>query len=215
MSEYRLHCLGESGNCYKVALMLQVCGLPWTPVFVDYFGGETRGDAYRESRNELGEVPMLEAEGMQLTQSGVILTWLAQKTGRFGGSNEAERLEALRWILFDNHKFTSYFATWRFLKSFMPTAPDPAVEKFLRGRIDNAFGIAEKHLATRNYLVGTKPTIADMSLAGYVFFPPEESGYDFVKQYPAIARWRERLRQLPGWKSPYELLPGEKVAPRW
>ena len=78
MSEYRLHCLGESGNCYKVALMLQVCGLPWTPVFVDYFGGETRGDAYRESRNELGEVPMLEAEfGRPVLLNILSTTWAA------------------------------------------------------------------------------------------------------------------------------------------
>ena len=45
MSEYRLYCVGESGNCYKVALMLNVCGCDWEPVFVDYFAGETRGEA--------------------------------------------------------------------------------------------------------------------------------------------------------------------------
>ena len=53
----------------------------------------------------------------------------------------------LRWLFFDNHKFTSYFATLRFMKSFMPTAPDPAVMKFLSGRVEGAWGIVEKHLA--------------------------------------------------------------------
>lgn len=215
---YKLHGFSQSGNVYKVALLLQALRLPWTAVhmpFADFVAGVPRSDEFRQNSNPMGEVPILEVDGKRLTQSGAILSWLANRHGAYGGESEDEKYEVLRWILFDNHKFTSYFATWRFLKSFMPTAPDPAVEKFLRGRIDNAFGIAEKHLATRDYLVGTKPTIADMSLAGYVFFPPEESGYDFVKQYPAIARWRERLRQLPGWKSPYELLPGEKVAPRW
>ncbi len=204
MSEYRLHCLGESGNCYKVALMLQVCGLPWTPVFVDYFGGETRGDAYRESRNELGEVPMLEAEGMQLTQSGVILTWLAQKTGRFGGSNEAERLEVLRWILFDNHKFTSYYATLRWLVGIQKQA-DPAVVEFLRGRVLGAFAIVDKHLSSRAFLLGDEPTIADFSLVGYHYYD-EETSID-RNAFPHLMAWVERISKLPGWKHPYDLMP--------
>ena len=126
MSEYKLYCVGESGNCYKVALMLNVCGCDWEPAFVDYFAGETRGDTYRESVNELGEVPVLEHQGRRLTQSGVILTWLADKVGRYGGRDEHERLEILRWMLFDNHKFTSYYATLRFLKGIVKNG-DPAV----------------------------------------------------------------------------------------
>ena len=138
MSEYKLYCVGESGNCYKVALMLNVCGCDWQPVFVDYFGGETRGETYRDSLNELGEVPVLEHEGRRLTQSGAILTWLADRLGRYGGRDEHERLEVLRWMLFDNHKFTSYYATLRFLKGIVKSG-DPAVLEFLRGRALGAF----------------------------------------------------------------------------
>jgi len=215
---YQLHAFAQSGNVYKVAILLQALRQPWTPVhmpFSDFVAGVPRSDAFRQDVNAMGEVPILEVDGKRLTQSGAILIYLSERHGAYGGRNEDERQEVLRWILFDNHKFTSYFATWRFLKSFSPTPPDPAVEKFLRGRIDNAFGIAERHLANREYIVGTQPTIADMSLCGYVYFPTEESGYDFTRQYPAIARWAERLKQLPGWKPPYELLPGERVPPRW
>jgi len=215
---YKLHAFSQSGNVYKVALLLQALRQPWTAIhmpFSDFVAGVPRSDAFREGTNAMGEVPILEDGNRRLTQSGAILSYLANKHGAYGGHSEDEKYEVLRWILFDNHKFTSYFATWRFFKSFSPVAPDPAVEKFLRGRIDNAFGIAEKHLAKRDYMVGAQPTIADLSLAGYMYFPAEESGYDLPKQYPAIARWTERLKQLPGWKPPYELLPGEKVAPRW
>ena len=97
----------------------------------------------------------------------------------------------------------------------MPTPPDPGVEKWLKGRIDNAIGIVEKHLSTRSYVVGSKPAIADMSLCGYLYFPAEESGYDIQSQFPAIARWLERLQALPGWRPPYEMLQGQRVAPRW
>src|SRR5262245_56145982 len=88
MAEYRLYCFGESGTSYKAALMLALCGCDWEPRLVDYFNGETRGDAYRRTLNELGEAPVLEHRGQRLTQSGVILTYLSERTGRFGGRSE-------------------------------------------------------------------------------------------------------------------------------
>lgn len=215
---YKLHAFAQSGNCYKVALLLQALRQPWEAVhmpFSDFAGGVPRSADWRERQNPMGELPILEVDGMKLTQSGAILVHLAAKHGAYGGQSEDEKQEVLRWILFDNHKFTSYFASWRFTKSFSPVAPDPAVEKWLKGRADNAFGIAERHLANRDYVVGNQPTIADMSLCGYMYYPVEESGYDIPTQYPAIARWLERLKSLPGWKGPYDLLPGEKIPPRW
>ena len=215
---YKLHAFAQSGNAYKVAVMLQALRQPWEPVhmhFNDFVAGVQRSDDWRQGVNAMGELPILEADGKKLTQSGAILHWLANKHGAYGGRTDDERQEVLRWMFFDNHKFTSYFASVRFMKSFSPVAPDPAVDKWLRGRADNAFGIVERHLVTREYIVGAEPTIADISLCGYMFYPPEESGYDFAKQYPAIARWSERLTHLPGWKPPYELLPGEKIPPRW
>lgn len=95
MQKYKLYCVGESGNCYKVALMLELCGLAWEPIFVDYFGGETRNSAWREGINEMGEVPMLDTGTEHLTQSGAILTWLARRTGRFGGRDEAQQIKIL------------------------------------------------------------------------------------------------------------------------
>jgi glutathione S-transferase len=215
---YRLHAFSQSGNVYKVALLLQALRQPWTAVhmpFSEFVAGVPRSDDWRQQQNVMGELPILEDGDRRLTQSGVILLYLSEKHGAYRGQTENDRLEVMRWLFFDNHKFTSYFATLRFLKSFSPTAPDPTLMKWLRGRVDNAWGIVERHLGDREYMVGTQPTIADLSLAGYVYFPAEESGVDIAANYPAIARWRERLAQLPGWKSPYELLPGEKVAPRW
>jgi glutathione S-transferase len=204
MSDYRLYCVGESGNCFKVALMLNACGCDWQPVFVDYFNGETRGDAYRQSLNELGEVPVLEHDGERMSQSGAILTHLAAKLGRFGGRDEREHLEILRWILFDNHKFTSYYATLRWLVGLQKTG-DQAVIEFLRGRALGAFGIVEKHLATRPFLLGEEPTIADFSLVGYQYYE-EETTID-RSTFANIRAWTRRIAALPGWKHPYELMP--------
>ena len=215
MAQYRLHCFAQSGNAYKAGLMLALCGADWEPVFVDFFNGEVRRPEWREGVNEMGEVPVLEHGARRLTQSGVILTYLSRRFGKFAPQGEDEELEALRWMLFDNHKFTSYFATYRFLYSLAPQPGDPAVLAFLKGRAEGAYAVVEKRLAGSPFLVGTRPTIADISLAGYVFFDPEEHGFDFAATHPAIHAWKERLKALPGWAAPYDLLPGEKfLAPR-
>lgn len=212
---YRLHCFGQSGNSFKVAFMLRALGQPFETVHVDFLNGATREPGWREQTNEMGEAPVLEDGARTLTQSGAILTYLADKHGRFGGASDDERQEILRWILFDNHKFTSYFATYRFARSFGPAAPDPVLMAWLKTRIDAAYSVVDKHLATRDFLVGDGPTIADFSLGGYLFFPLEESGYDVAALHPHIAAWAARLRQVPGWAPPYEVMPGARVAPRW
>lgn len=211
---YKLHAFCQSGNCYKVALMLDVLGQPWEPVLVDYFGGQTRSAQYRENVNELGEAPVLDDDGLRLTQSGVILTHLARKHGRYGGDSEAQQREVLRWLLYDNHKFTSYFATYRFMHALAEATPDPAVMAFLRTRFEAAFAIVDKHLQQSAFMVGDAPTIADFSLCGYLFYPVEETGYDVRAKHPAMARWLERIQGLPGWRGPYACLPGERIAPR-
>jgi glutathione S-transferase len=204
MAEYRLYCFGESGNSYKAALTLELCGLDWEPRRVDFFKGETRSEPYRDDVNEMGEVPVLEHKGVRLTQSGVILTWLAERTGRFGPKDERERLEILRWILFDNHKFTSYFATLRFLLGLQKSGETP-VTAFLRERAKGAFGIVDKHLARQLFLIGDRPTIADLSLVGYLYYG-EETGLDRAP-YANLNAWTDRIAALPGWKHPYDLMP--------
>jgi glutathione S-transferase len=212
---YRLHCFAQSGNAFKVAFMLRALELPFEAVHVAFLDGATADPAWRDAHNEMGEAPVLEDGELRLTQSGAILTYLARKHGHFGGVTEAEQLEVLRWLLFDNHKFTSYYATYRFMKALGKHAPDPVILKFLLGRIEGAFNIVDKHLADSAYIVGDSPTIADFSLSGYHFFPQEESGIDVAGRWPHIGAWLERLKTLPGWASPYDVMPGERLPPRW
>lgn len=211
---YRLHSFCQSGNCFKVAFLLRALGQRFEPVLVDYLSGATRDQAWRASTNEMGEAPVLEDGERRLTQSGVILRYLAAKHGEFGASSPDQDLEILRWLFFDNHKFTSYFASYRFAHGFAPAPPDAGLMSWLRGRIDNAFGIVDAHLAKSPYMVGDRPTIADFSLSGYLFYPIEESAYDWPSAFPHIAAWVQRLRDIPGWASPYDVLPGERLAPR-
>lgn len=205
MTGYRLHCLGASGNSYKVALYLNCAGLDWEPVGVDFGGGETRTENWRASLNAMGEVPVLEAAGMRMSQSGAILLWLAETISRFAPAAD-QRFEALRWLLFDNHKFTNNYAMHRVQNCFTAN-PDAAVLAFLRARVESSFSIAERHLAGHRFVLGERPTIVDFSLAGYVFYPASETGFDIAAEYPAIDAWRRRIAALPGWKPPYEMMP--------
>jgi len=204
MAEYVLHCFAQSGNAYKPALALQLAGADWEPRFVDFFAGETRTPAYR-AINVMGEVPMLEHRGATLCQSGVILDYLAETLGRFAPADAAERREILRWLLWDNHKLTSYTATYRYMRTFVKD-PVPAVQDEFRRRAEAAWGVLETHLARRKYVVADRLTIADLSIVGYLYFD-DEIGVDW-SAYPAIRDWLGRIRGEPRWVHPYELMPG-------
>jgi glutathione S-transferase len=208
MPEYQLYCMAQSGNAYRVALMLNLIGADWEPVFVDFFkAGETRTAQFRAAINEMGEVPVLVHGARKLSQSGVCLTYLAERSGQFQPQGEDERLEALRWIIFDNQKVNGYLGPYRYLRNFAP-ARDPAAEAFLKGRIGNNLGVVETRLAKTPFLLGERPTIADLSMVGYLYYPVEEFGFDIAKDYPAIGAFMERVKALPGWQHPYEVMPG-------
>lgn len=205
MSEFKLHCFALSGNAYKVALFLTLSRQSWEPVFVDFLNGQTRTREWRDTVNEQGEVPVLEHQGKSLTQSALILDYLADYTGQFGGHTPEEKQEIWRWMLFDNHKFTSYYATLRFLYGIQKTG-ETEVTRFLRDRAAAAYQVVDAHLSKTPFLVGERLTIADLSLAGYVFMP-EETGLS-MDAYPHIQAWKKRIQTLPGWQHPYELMPG-------
>ena len=191
--------------------MLNLIGADWEPKWVDFFKGMVqRTPDYRENVNEMGEAPVLVdvKRGKKLSQSGVILTYLAKRSGKFLPQGEDEELEALRWIIFDNQKVNGFLGPFRFLKNFAKPAGDPAVLAFLKGRIDGNLAIVNKRLEKSPFLVGDKPTIADVSMTAYLYYPVEEFGFDIAKEHPAIAAWLERMKALPGWAHPYDIMPG-------
>src|SRR6056297_1566651 len=157
----KLHCFGESGNAYKAALALELSGLDWDPVFVDFFGGETRQEAR----------------------------------------------EVMRWMFWDNHKLSSQAGMTRFLMNFLPEEKRPAeVIGFMQGRLKAAYTALDAHLKGRDWMVGDAITNADLSCCGYLFYP-EPFGFD-RKDWPEIDRWLSNIEGLPGWKHPYDLMPG-------
>ena len=203
----KLHCFGESGNAYKAALALQLSGLDWEPVKVDFFGGETRTQDYRTTINNMGEAPVMIDGDIRLTQSGVIQDYVSEKSGKFGGGNPEERREILRWVLWDNHKLSSNAGMTRFLMNFLPEDKQPKeVIGFMQGRLSAAYAVLNDHLNGRDWIVGDGITNADLSCCGYLYYPEP---FGFVrKDWPHIDAWLTRLSETPGWKAPYDLMPG-------
>ena len=210
MPRYRLHYFPESGNSYKLALMLTLCGESFEPVWTDFGGGVTRTPEWRRDVNEMGEIPVLEVDGERLTQTAPILLQLAEQYGRFGGETAKEKFEVLRWLFWDNHKLTGYMATYRFYRTFSPS-PDPQVQKHFRKRIDDFLGILEQHLQRHAFAIGDKPTVADFSMMAYLSYPSAETGYDFAASHPGVSAWLQSIANLPGWRAAYDLLPGKRL----
>ena len=201
----KLHCFGESGNSYKAALALELSGLDWEPVFVDFFHGASRSETYR-ALNTMGEAPLLIDGDLKLSQSGVIQQYISDKTGKFAGGDDA-RYEVLRWVLWDNHKLSSMCGMTRFLMNFLPEDKRPKdVIAFNQGRLQATFDVLNTHLDGRDWIVGSDLTNADLSCCGYLFYPEP---YGFVRaDWTNIDRWMNNIETTPGWKHPYDLMPG-------
>ncbi len=211
MSEYKLYCFAQSGNAYRAALMLNLIGAKWEPVWVDFFGKkEQLTPEYRGGVNEMGEIPVLVDGDKKLTQSGVILNYLADKTGKFATKGDDERYEALRWMIFENQKVNGFLGPFRALKNFLP-GDNAAAMAFLKGRLTNNLGVVNKRLEGREWLITDRPTIADISMTAYLYYPSEEYGFDIAADYPAIGKWLDRMRALPNWGHPYDLMPGHPL----
>lgn len=207
----KLYCFGESGNAYKAALTLELSGLDWEPVFVDFFNGESRSEAFR-AINPMGEVPVMvdTDHDYTLTQSGAIQDYVVHLSGKLTGATPEERREVLRWVLWDNHKLSSQAGMTRFLMNFLPEEKRPAeVIRFTQGRLKSAYEVLDTHLKDREWIVGNTLTVADISCCGYLFYP-EPFGFDRTA-WPNIDAWLSRIENTPGWKHPYDLMPRSKA----
>ncbi|WBL32499.1 glutathione S-transferase family protein [Sinirhodobacter sp. HNIBRBA609] len=199
----KLYCFGESGNAYKAALTMTLSGYDWEPVFVDFFRGETRSPEYL-ALNEMGEAPVFVEGDVTLTQSGLIQMHIAEKTGKL---MEGDRNEILRWLFWDNHKGSSQFGALRFMMNFLPEEKRPqAAIQWLSGRAQAALKTLERHLESREWMAGDAPTLADTACCGYLYYP-EPFGFERTN-FPAISAWLDRIAALPGWKHPYDMMPG-------
>ena len=197
-------------NPTKVALFLEEAGLAYEPIAVD----TRKGDQHKAdflAINPNGKVPAIVDGDAVVFDSSAILLYLAEHSGKFLPRGEDERLEALRWIIFDNQKVGGNLGPYRFVRNFAKPVGEPAVLEFLKGRAQGALAVLDKRLSRSPYLLGAEPTIADISMTSYLYYPSEEFGFDIAAQHKNIGAWLDRMKALPGWAHPYDLMPGHPL----
>jgi glutathione S-transferase len=205
MAEFKLTCFAQSGNAYKAALLLELAGADWEPTWINFFEGHHRSPEYT-AKNEFARVPLLEHNGKNYSESGLILIHLAEATGKFGGATQDEKDEILRWIMWDNYGFTSTIAPLRFIGHFMPEDKRPAdVLAFLKSRLRPCLKVLDARLAGREFVATPTLSIADLSLIGYLYYEGELP-FD-LSEFANITAWLARIAALPGFKMPYDLMP--------
>jgi glutathione S-transferase len=210
MKEYRLHYFPESGNSYKLALMLTLCAKKFEPVWTDFGSRITWTPEWRSLNNAMGEIPVLEENGQKLTQTGPLLIKMSKEFGQFGATNEQEEFEILRWLFWDNQKLSGYMASYRFLRTFTEHS-NKDVLIFLRRRIDDFLSVLEAQVSAQQFVIGNRATIVDISMCAYLSYPSDETGYDLAASHPKVNEWLGRIAALPNWQYQYDLLPGKRL----
>jgi glutathione S-transferase len=185
----------DSGNGYKVRLLLAQLGIKYRYVELDIMRGETRTPEYL-AKNPDGRIPLLELEDRRyLAQSDAILWYLADGSALLPGER-FERAQVLQWMFFEQYSHEPYVATPRFImRHFAADSPRRAELPQRQARGREALAVMERHLTDHSYFVAERYTIADIALYGYTHVA--EDGGLALEPYPAVRAWLARVAGQP------------------
>ncbi|MCC6631598.1 MAG: glutathione S-transferase family protein [Gammaproteobacteria bacterium] len=181
----------DSGNGYKVRLLLAQLHLPYGWTNVDIDKGETRTAEFL-ARNANGRIPTLRLDdGTHLAESNAILWYLAEGSG-FVPATRQGRAQVLQWMFFEQYSHEPYVATPRYICRHLPADHPRRAE--LPGRLEKghaALAVMEGHLAARGFFVDDKYSIADIALYAYTHVAPD-GGLE-LGAYPRVREWLSRV----------------------
>jgi glutathione S-transferase len=188
----------------KVRLMLGLASAPFSYRHVDLSQGAQRAPEYL-AMNRFGQVPVLRHGDVTLAQSNVILRYLADALGKFGGADEAERRAIEQWLDWEADLMSSGVRALRAAVRFLNA--DLAVRQYIRARAERALNTLDAALANRAFLAGSRPTIADIAVLPHLTVA-NEAEFDLAP-YEHVRAWIDRMMALPGAGHPYDLMPRE------
>ena len=200
---YTLHGINLSGPTYKAGLMLAMSGQEYAYKHVDLRNGAHKKPEFL-ALNRYGQVPCLQDGALNLCQSGAILEYLADKTGKLAGKNAEQKARVREWLFWEFDKLSPNGYRSRAIKRGFLKADD-SVAALYRTNSEDALKMLDGHLGKSKFLIGEEPTIADVAVYGVIAFA-DEAGFDLAT-WPNVKAWAERFAKLPGVKGPYELLP--------
>jgi glutathione S-transferase len=194
MQAIKLYNFPRSGHAHRVELMLSLLQLPTELIFVDLAKGEHKQPEYL-TINPMGQVPAIDDQGVVLADSNAILVYLAQKygNGRWLPTDPVGSAKVQRWLSIAAGPIAFGVARARLITVF--GAPYNAEEVIANSHA--LLKIIDQELSATPYLVGTEPTIADVSAYSYIAHAPE--GNVSLDEYANIRAWLARIEALPGF----------------
>jgi len=205
LSDDRLTLYGSftSSSSYKPMLYLALARLPFSFRTVNLKIGVQKEPEYL-AVNRYGVVPSLKHKGLTILQSNVILDYLARATGHFEGKTEQAKWDARSWLSWEADHITAV-ARVRHSARFRKMH-DEVIAEF-RPRAEAALSFVDKTVTVQPFLVGDYPTIADIGCWGRMVFMAE-GGFE-IANWPHLEAWAVRLKALPGFALPYDLIPSK------
>jgi glutathione S-transferase len=193
----------ESGHSYKVRLMLTLTHTPheYRPIDIQ-LPRDQRPAEFRQV-SKYGEVPVLIDRGQTYVQSNAILLHLAQRTGKFYGRDAVDHDQVREWLFWEANRIGISVPNLRFALRWLPDTK-PEVLDWLRARALADLDRMNSEFAERKFLLGERPTVADIACCGYLHWP-DQAGIDLAA-WPHVQRWLGDISALPGWKHPYDLM---------
>jgi glutathione S-transferase len=205
LSDDRLTLYGSftSSSSYKPMLYLALAGLPFSFRTVNLKTGVQNTPEYL-AVNRWGVVPSLRHKGLTILQSNVILDYLARTTGHFEGRDEQQRWQAREWLSWEADHITAV-ARVRHSARFRKMH-DEVIAEF-RPRAEAALSFVDGTVKDRPLLLGGRCTIADIGCWGRMVFMAE-GGFE-IGRWPHLEAWADRLKAMPGFALPYDLIPSK------
>ncbi len=194
MQAIKLYNFPRSGHAHRVELMLSLLQLPTELIFVDLAKGEHKQPGYL-AINSFGQVPAIDDNGVVLADSNAILVYLAQKygNGRWLPSDPVGAAHVQRWLSAAAGPIAFGPAAARLITVFgAKFNPEEVIT-----RAHNFLKVMDVELGKTPYLVGSEPTIADVSAYSYIAHAPE--GNVSLDDYANVRAWLSRIEALPGF----------------
>ena len=188
-----------SGNCMKPWLAMLQLNQSFKVTLIDVLKGEQKDPAYLK-RNPLGVVPFLDAgRGVGLGESNAML-WFVAENSHLMPRGAEERAEALQWMFFEQSKLEPYISPARFFSFILPDQKEARSSDIAAWQDQARPGLERlnTHLGTREFMLASGYSIADIALFGYVHVM-DEAGLD-PADFPMIERWIEDVKQTDGFQ---------------
>jgi glutathione S-transferase len=192
---------------YKVALLLSMCAQPFSFRYVSFQKGVHK-EAWFAALSRWQQVPVLVDRGIAHSQSAAIVEHVSASLGRFGGRDAAARQAVREWLYWNvDALFPPVFIGYGVelgRRKLLPISFEPAVEAYHLKRAETALGVLDAHVGVDRYICDVEPTIADLFCLGDIAFA--EICHMEIGRWPNVAAWAGRMRALPGYRPPFELL---------